>query len=77
VSSHTDSRGSDGYNQTLSQNRANAAVDYVVSQGIARSRIYGTGYGETRLLNTCADGVSCSEAQHQMNRRTEMKVICN
>ena len=76
VSSHTDSRASNEYNMTLSQNRADAAVDYVVSQGIERSRIKGVGYGETRLLNKCSDGVECTEAQHQINRRTEMKVIC-
>lgn len=77
VSSHTDSRASDSYNQTLSQNRANAAVDYVVSQGVNRSNITGIGYGESRLLNECADDTNCSEAKHQINRRTEMKVICN
>lgn len=76
VSSHTDSRGSDAYNNTLSQNRANAAVDYVVSQGIDRSRISGVGYGETRLLNGCSDDVPCTKEQHQENRRTEMKVVC-
>ncbi|MCW2119687.1 OmpA family protein [Flavobacterium sp. 7A] len=76
ISSHTDSRASQEYNATLSQNRANAAVDYVVSQGIARNRIKGIGYGETQLLNNCGDGVDCSESQHQLNRRTEMKVIC-
>ena len=76
VSSHTDSRGSNEYNETLSSNRANAAVDYVVSQGIDRSRITGVGYGETMLLNDCADGVQCSKEQHQINRRTEMKVVC-
>ena len=76
VGSHTDCRSSFAYNQTLSQNRANASVDYVVSQGIERSRITGKGYGETVLLNECADGVNCSEAQHSINRRTEMKVIC-
>jgi outer membrane protein OmpA-like peptidoglycan-associated protein len=48
----------------------------VVSQGIDRSRITGKGYGETVLLNECADGVNCTEAQHSINRRTEMKVIC-
>ncbi len=77
VGSHTDCRSSAEYNQTLSQNRANASVDYVVSQGIARDRITGKGYGESKLLNECADGVSCTEAQHSINRRTEMKVICN
>lgn len=76
VGSHTDCRASSKYNQTLSQNRANASVDYVVSQGVERSRITGKGYGESRLLNECADGVKCTEEQHSINRRTEMKVIC-
>jgi outer membrane protein OmpA-like peptidoglycan-associated protein len=76
LSSHTDCRNTDAYNQTLSQNRANASVDYVVSQGIARDRLVGKGYGESKLLNRCADGVNCSEAEHSINRRTEMKVIC-
>lgn len=74
--SHTDSRASKEYNQTLSQNRANAAVDYLVGQGISRSRLKGIGFGESKLLNGCADGVECTEAQHQVNRRTEVKVIC-
>jgi outer membrane protein OmpA-like peptidoglycan-associated protein len=76
LGSHTDCRSSAAYNQTLSQNRANASVDYVVSQGISRDRITGIGYGESKLLNGCADGVNCTEAQHAINRRTEMKVIC-
>lgn len=74
--SHTDSRGSHEYNRILSQNRANAAVDYIVSQGVVRGRLTGIGKGETLLLNRCADGVSCTEAEHQLNRRTEVKVIC-
>ncbi|MCB9260957.1 MAG: OmpA family protein [Flavobacteriales bacterium] len=77
LSSHTDSRASTEYNQTLSQNRANAAIDYLVTMGVSRDRLIGIGYGETRLLNGCADGVNCTEAQHQINRRTEIKVICN
>ncbi len=76
VGSHTDSRSTDVYNNTLSQNRANASVDYIVSQGIDRSRLTARGYGETKLLNPCADGANCSEAEHAINRRTEMKVIC-
>ncbi len=76
LSSHTDCRNTNAYNQTLSQNRANASVDYVVSQGISRDRLVGVGYGETKLLNRCADGVNCTEAEHAINRRTEMKVIC-
>jgi len=76
LASHTDSRASDDYNKTLSQNRANAAVDYLVSKGISASRLKPIGYGETKLLNQCSNGIDCAEAQHQINRRTEMKVIC-
>ncbi len=76
LSSHTDSRGSDAYNMKLSQRRAQAAVDYIISQGISKSKLIAKGYGETKLLNKCSNGVACTEAEHQINRRTEMKVIC-
>ncbi|WP_312765155.1 OmpA family protein [Epilithonimonas sp.] len=76
LASHTDSRATDDYNKTLSQNRANAAVDYLVSKGIDKSRLKPIGYGETQLLNKCSNGVDCTEQEHQTNRRTEMKVIC-
>lgn len=74
LASHTDSRGSDTYNLTLSQRRADAAVAYIVARGIAPSRIVGKGYGETQLRNQCANGVKCSEQQHRVNRRTEISV---
>ncbi len=76
LASHTDSRASDDYNKTLSQNRANAAVEYLTSKGIAKVRLKAMGYGETQLLNKCSNGEDCTESQHQLNRRTEMKVIC-
>lgn len=76
-SAHTDSRGDSAYNQQLSQSRAKSAVEYIMSQGINRSRIIAKGYGEERLLNQCRDGVKCSEADHSINRRTEAKLICN
>lgn len=76
LSSHTDSRASDAYNMKLSQRRAQAAVDYIVSEGISKSRLIAKGYGERHLLNGCKDGVKCTEEEHQLNRRTEMKVIC-
>ncbi|MCG8327675.1 MAG: OmpA family protein [Chitinophagales bacterium] len=77
LSSHTDSRGSATYNLQLSQGRADSAVEYIVSQGVTRSRISAKGYGETKLLNNCADGTNCSESEHQLNRRTEFKVVCD
>lgn len=75
LNSHTDSRGSSAANLALSQARAKSVVDYLVSQGIKKSRLVSKGYGESKLVNKCADGVSCTEEQHQKNRRTEFRVI--
>ncbi|MBC5993837.1 OmpA family protein [Pontibacter cellulosilyticus] len=75
MSSHTDSRESVKYNNVLSERRAKAAVDYLVSQGIDRGRLTAKGYGKSKLVNGCADGVECSEEDHQLNRRTEFKII--
>jgi outer membrane protein OmpA-like peptidoglycan-associated protein len=75
LSAHTDSRGKESYNQSLSVNRANNAKLYLVSKGINTSRIVAVGYGESRLLNHCKDGVKCPEDAHALNRRTEVKVI--
>lgn len=75
LGSHTDSRGSFAYNDKLSQNRAESAVNYIVSTGISPSRITAKGYGEHQLVNKCSDGVKCSDEEHQANRRTEFKVI--
>jgi len=75
LSSHTDSRGSHKYNEALSQRRAQAAVDYLVSRGIARERLVAKGYGEGRLVNRCSDGVPCTVEEHQANRRTEVEVL--
>ncbi len=75
IESHTDSRGSDEYNMLLSKRRARAAFDYIVSKGIDPNRLIYQGYGETRLLNKCANGVDCSEEQHEVNRRSIVKVV--
>ncbi|MCY1510625.1 Photosystem I chlorophyll a apoprotein A2 [compost metagenome] len=75
LGSHTDSRGADKYNLNLSQRRAQSVVNYLVNQGIARSRMIAKGYGETQLLNECEDGVTCTYEQHQANRRTVFKVL--
>lgn len=72
---HTDSRGSDSYNQQLSEKRAKAVVDYLSANGIDAKRLEWAGYGETQLVNGCSNGVQCSDEQHQENRRTEFKVL--
>ena len=70
LSSHTDQRGKDAYNMKLSQQRAQAAVDYIVSKGIDKGRITAKGYGETRPIVL----KPTSEEEYQRNRRTEFKV---
>ena len=72
--SHTDSRGKDKYNMKLSEKRAKATVDYIVSKGIDAERISYKGYGETQLVNECSNKTDCSEEAHQLNRRTEFKI---
>lgn len=74
LGSHCDMRGTYEYNDALSQRRADAAVAYIISQGISSNRITAKGYGERVLLNHCTDGTVCSEDEHQWNRRTEFKV---
>jgi outer membrane protein OmpA-like peptidoglycan-associated protein len=71
LGSHTDSKASAVYNQKLSENRALGAYNYVIARGVAADRIGYKGYGESRLLNKCADGVVCTEVEHSQNRRTE------
>lgn len=77
VNSHTDSRGRDDFNMKLSENRAKATVDYIIAHGISGDRISGHGYGETRILNRCTNGVQCTEAEHQQNRRSEFIISIN
>jgi len=72
IESHTDSRANDQYNLELSDRRAKATRDYLISQGVSPERIESAiGYGETQLINNCSNGVPCTDAQHQMNRRSE------
>lgn len=71
VRSHTDSRQTNEYNQKLSDLRAKSTIAWMVKNGIDASRLTGRGYGESQLVNKCADGVECSEEEHQANRRSE------
>jgi len=75
VSAFTDSRASGDYNITLSERRANSAVKYLVERGIAPGRLVARWYGKTNLVNDCGDSIPCTEAEHQLNRRTEFEAI--
>jgi outer membrane protein OmpA-like peptidoglycan-associated protein len=75
LGSHTDARGSDSYNEKLSQKRSDSAVNYIVNKGISKNRITAKGYGETQLINRCKNGVECSDEEHRQNRRTEFKIL--
>lgn len=70
--SHTDSRGSDKYNLTLSERRAKSTVQYIISKGIDASRISGKGMGELEPKEVCNP---CTEAQHALNRRSEFLIV--
>ncbi len=74
LSSHTDCRGTEVYNEELSQKRAQSVVDYLISKLISSSRLIPKGYGESLLIDKCACE-SCSEEQHQTNRRTTFKIV--
>ena len=73
--SHCDARGSDAYNQRLSEQRANSAAQYLLDLGVPQSQVFPVGVGEGELRNECSNGVPCSEAKHQENRRTEFLVV--
>jgi len=75
VNSHTDSRGKDSYNLWLSQKRAQSTIDYMIKKGIAKERVSSKGFGETKLINQCANGVKCSDADHELNRRSEFIIL--
>jgi len=78
IESHTDVRGNNAYNKYLSDKRAKSTRDYIISRGIDSKRIVSAiGYGEERLINKCEQGVSCSRAQHQLNRRSEFIIVDN
>ncbi len=75
LGSHTDARGSDAYNLTLSQKRADGVKAYLVGRGIKPENVVAKGYGETQLVNRCGNGVKCDDEEHLQNRRTEFKII--
>jgi outer membrane protein OmpA-like peptidoglycan-associated protein len=75
LGSHTDARGSDSYNELLSQKRSDSAIAYIIKNGISKDRITAKGYGETQLINHCKNGVECTDDEHRQNRRTEFKIL--
>jgi outer membrane protein OmpA-like peptidoglycan-associated protein len=77
ISAHTDSNGDDASNQTLSDLRAKAALDFMISKGVEASRVIAKGYGETKIVNRCKNGVYCTDDEHQPNRRIEFRIIRN
>ena len=75
VRSHTDSRQTTKYNESLSDRRAKETIAWLVRNGISKDRLTGKGYGESQLVNKCADGATCTEAEHQANRRSEFIIL--
>ena len=76
IRSHTDSKGPASYNEGLSERRAQATRTYLIDNGILADRLTAKGYGESQLVNKCADNVECTEEEHEKNRRSEF-IITN
>jgi len=74
---HTDARGDGKYNLSLSQDRAKAAIEFLVERGVSESRFTFKGCGEAQPLNECVDGKVCSEPEYAINRRTEIRLKYN
>jgi len=77
LSAHTDSNGDDASNQKLSEQRAKAAVDFILNHGIEAGRVTAKGYGETKIINRCKNGTYCTDDEHAPNRRIEFKILRN
>lgn len=75
ISAHTDSKGNDAGNMKLSEFRAKAVVDYLVKNGIDKTRLTSKGYGESKILNRCKNSIDCGELEHALNRRVEFKIL--
>ncbi|TLP81064.1 flagellar motor protein MotB [Maribacter sp. ACAM166] len=75
VNSHTDSRGPAAYNLWLSQKRAESTINYMIKNGISSDRLLSEGFGETKLLNDCFDGIKCTAVKHDVNRRSEFIIL--
>ena len=74
IGSHTDNRGNDKYNLDLSAKRATSTRDYLLSQGVDKKRIFAKGYGKTVQIIKCEPSESCTEEQHELNRRSEFVI---
>lgn len=75
IESHTDSRANDNYNQRLSERRAKSVTKYLEEKGIMGDRVSSAWFSETKLVNDCGDGVPCPAPKHQLNRRSELKLV--
>ena len=75
IRSHTDSRNTAAYNLKLSDKRAASTKEWLIQNGVDKSRLTVKGYGESQLVNKCADGVECTEEEHQANRRSEFVIV--
>ena len=71
IRSHTDSRGTFKYNEALSERRVKSTTEWLIKNGVNSDRLTGRGYGENQLVNKCSDNVTCTEEEHQLNRRSE------
>ena len=69
LSTHADSRGTNAYNRAIAKRRLERVKRYLYSKNVRKFQILGKAYGETKIVNKCIEGVTCSAADHKKNRR--------
>jgi len=74
IGSHTDCRGNAKFNEDLSQKRANSTREFIIESGINAERVMAKGYGESVPIIKCKTDDSCSEEEHELNRRSEFVI---
>lgn len=75
IGAHTDANGDAAFNLELSTERARAASQYLLAKGVAQKQVQYKGYGETKILNDCLNGIPCTEQEHKVNNRLEARVV--
>lgn len=77
IDGYTDSRGESYYNSLISELMAKSLMNYLIKKGVAKNRLTAVGFGESKILNKCTEGIDCTEEEHSFNKRIEIKITNN
>ncbi len=75
IAVHSDARGNANEKLKQTQKQADTIMEYLRNKGVPKDRMSAKGYGSTQVLNHCLPGISCSDEEHAVNRRSEYTVV--